>query len=156
MSIKPDHWIRKMALEHGMIEPFEEKLVRSGVISYGLSSFGYDIRVASEFRIFTASTGELTVVDPKALDELALVPYEGDVCIIPPNSFALARSVEYFRMPRNVMGLCLGKCVTGDTRVVDAETGAYRPIRDWTSAQRTVGLSGWQMKIADIDQWPRL
>ncbi len=109
MSIKPDHWIRKMALEQKMIEPFEEKLVRAGVISFGLSSFGYDIRVAPEFRIFTASTGQLTVVDPKYLDERALVPYEGEVCIIPPNSFALARSVEYFRMPRNVMGLCLGK-----------------------------------------------
>lgn len=109
MSIKPDHWIRKMALEQKMIEPFEEKLVRAGVISFGLSSFGYDIRVAPEFRIFTASTGQLTVVDPKYLDERALVPYEGEICIIPPNSFALARSVEYFRMPRNVMGLCLGK-----------------------------------------------
>jgi dCTP deaminase len=98
-----------MALETQMIEPFEEKLVRVGVISYGLSSFGYDIRVANEFRIFTASTGHLTVVDPKALDERALVPYEGDVCIIPPNSFALARSVEYFHMPRNVLGICLGK-----------------------------------------------
>ncbi|MFN8443780.1 MAG: dCTP deaminase [Caldilineaceae bacterium] len=109
MSIQPDRWIRKMALEHKMIEPFEEKLVRKGVISYGLSSFGYDIRVANEFRIFTASTGQLTVVDPKTLDERALVPYEGDVCFIPPNSFALARSLEYFRMPRNVIGLCLGK-----------------------------------------------
>lgn len=109
MSIKPDHWIRKMALDQNMINPFEEKQVRSGVISYGLSSFGYDIRVADEFRIFTASTGQLTVVDPKYLDERALVPYQGDVCIIPPNSFALARSVEYFRMPRNVLGLCLGK-----------------------------------------------
>ncbi len=89
MSIKPDHWIRKMALEQKMIEPFEEKLVRAGVISFGLSSFGYDIRVAPEFRIFTASTGQLTVVDPKYLDERALVPYEGEVCIIPPNSFAL-------------------------------------------------------------------
>ena len=79
MSIKPDHWIRKMALEQKMIEPFEEKLVRAGVISFGLSSFGYDIRVAPEFRIFTASTGQLTVVDPKYLDERALVPYEGEV-----------------------------------------------------------------------------
>lgn len=92
-----------------MIEPFTDRQVREGTISYGLSSFGYDIRVADEFRIFTASTGELTVVDPKALDERALVPYQGDICIIPPNSFALARTVEYFRMPRNVLGVVLGK-----------------------------------------------
>ncbi|RIK32925.1 MAG: dCTP deaminase [Chloroflexi bacterium] len=109
MSIKPDHWIRRMALEQRMIEPFTDRQVREGTISYGLSSFGYDIRVADEFRIFTASTGELTVVDPKALDERALVPYQGDICIIPPNSFALARTVEYFRMPRNVLGVVLGK-----------------------------------------------
>jgi dCTP deaminase len=109
MSIKPDHWIRRMALEHRMIEPFEDRQVRAGTISYGLSSFGYDIRVADEFRIFTPATGQLTVVDPKAIDERALVPYEGEVCIIPPNSFALARSMEYFRMPRNVLGVVLGK-----------------------------------------------
>lgn len=109
MSIKPDHWIRRMALEHGMIEPFVERQVREGVISYGLSSYGYDIRVADEFRIFTASTGQLSAVDPKHLDERALFPYQGDVCIIPPNSFALARTIEYFRIPRNVLTICLGK-----------------------------------------------
>lgn len=109
MSIKPDHWIRRMALEHGMIEPFVERQVRDGVISYGLSSFGYDIRVSDEYRIFTASTGQLSSVDPKALDERALFPYQGDVCIIPPNSFALARTIEYFRIPRNVLTICLGK-----------------------------------------------
>lgn len=109
MSIKPDHWIRRMALEHKMIDPFEERQVRDGVISYGLSSFGYDLRVADEFLIFTASTGQLTVVDPKTIDAQAMVRYQGDVCIIPPNSFALARSIEYFRMPRNVLGVCLGK-----------------------------------------------
>jgi dCTP deaminase len=109
MSIKPDHWIRRMAQEQQMIDPFEERLVREGVISYGLSSFGYDLRVADEFLIFTASTGQLTVVDPKAIDNKAMAPYRGDVCIIPPNSFALARSVEYFRMPRNILGICLGK-----------------------------------------------
>lgn len=109
MSIKADHWIRRIALEHKMIDPFEERLVREGVISYGLSSFGYDIRVADEFLIFTPSTGQLTVVDPKAIDEKAMARYQGEVCIIPPNSFALARSVEYFRMPRNVLGVCLGK-----------------------------------------------
>jgi dCTP deaminase len=109
MSIKPDHWIRRMALEHQMIDPFTDRQVREGTISYGLSSFGYDIRVADEFRIFTASTGQLTVVDPKAIDERALAPYQGEVCIIPPNSFALARSIEYFRVPRTVLCVCLGK-----------------------------------------------
>ena len=84
MTIKPDHWIRRKALEHGMIEPFVEGQVRQGVISYGLSSFGYDIRVAEEFRIFTPATGQLTVVDPKAIDERAMVPYQGEVCIVPP------------------------------------------------------------------------
>jgi dCTP deaminase len=98
-----------MALEHKMIEPFVDGQVRAGTISYGLSSFGYDIRVADEFRIFTPATGQLTVVDPKAIDERAMVPYRGDVCIIPPNSFALARTVEYFRVPRNVLTICLGK-----------------------------------------------
>lgn len=109
MSIKPDYWIRRMALEHRMIEPFVEGQISQGTISYGLSSFGYDIRVADEFRIFTAATGRLTVVDPKAIDESAMSPYRGDVCIIPPNSFALARTVEYFRIPRNVITICLGK-----------------------------------------------
>jgi dCTP deaminase len=109
MSIKPDHWIRRMALEHKMIEPFVDRQVRAGTISYGLSSFGYDIRVADEFRIFTPATGQLTVVDPKAIDERAMAPYQGEVCIIPPNSFALARTVEYFRIPRNVLCVCLGK-----------------------------------------------
>ena len=96
-----------------MIEPFEPKQVKEvngqRVISYGLSSFGYDMRVSNEFKIFSASTGQLTVIDPKAIDERAMVDYVGDFCIIPPNSFALARSVEYFRMPANVVGLCLGK-----------------------------------------------
>ncbi len=109
MTVKPDYWIRQMALEHKMIEPFVERQVSSGAISYGLSSFGYDIRVADEFRIFTSATGKLTVVDPKAIDESAMVPYQGDVCIIPPNSFALARTIEYFRIPRNVITICLGK-----------------------------------------------
>lgn len=109
MSIKPDHWIRRMALEHKMVEPFVDSQMRAGTISYGLSSFGYDIRVADEFRIFTPATGQLTVVDPKAIDERAMVHHRGDVCIIPPNSFALARTVEYFRIPRNVLTICLGK-----------------------------------------------
>ena len=92
-----------------MIEPFEDGQVRDGVISYGLSSFGYDIRVAKDFRIFTPATGQLTVIDPKAVDERALQSYTGEVCIIPPNSFALGRTIEYFRIPRNVLAICVGK-----------------------------------------------
>lgn len=107
MAIKSDRWIREMADEHGMIEPFEEGQVRDGVISYGLSSYGYDMRVADEFRIFHNALSP--VVDPKAFDERSFVEYSGSECIIPPNSFALARSVEYFRIPRDVMTLTVGK-----------------------------------------------
>jgi len=107
MSIKPDRWIRRMAREHGMIEPFEDAQVRAGTVSYGVSSYGYDMRVAREFRIFTNVNN--AIVDPKAFSERSFVPFEGDVCIVPPNSFALARSVEYFRIPRTVMTLCVGK-----------------------------------------------
>jgi dCTP deaminase len=107
MSIKSDRWIRRMANEQSMIEPFAEAQVREGGISYGVSSYGYDMRVGREFRIFT--NVHSPVVDPKNFDPLSLVDYEGDVCIIPPNSFALARSVEYFRIPRNVLTICVGK-----------------------------------------------
>lgn len=107
MGLKPDHWIRKMALEHKMIEPFEDKQVRNGVISYGVSSYGYDLRVASEFKIFTNVFG--AVVDPKQFDPKSMVDFVGEVCVVPPNSFALARSVEYFRIPRQVLTVCLGK-----------------------------------------------
>lgn len=137
MSIATDRRIREMVAQYNMIEPFEDRMIRNlsqnnshityrmvegtpigkfnyelddqPVISYGLSSFGYDIRVADEFRIFTPSTGFLTVIDPKSMDPRAMVEYKGDVCIIPPNSFALARSVEYFRVPRHVLCLALGK-----------------------------------------------
>jgi dCTP deaminase len=109
MSIKPDYWIRQMALEASMIEPFVDGQVRDGVISYGLSSYGYDIRVADEFRIFTPGLGDLTVVDPKHFDERSMVEFRGAVCVVPPNSFALARTVEFFRIPRNVLTICLGK-----------------------------------------------
>jgi dCTP deaminase len=107
MGLKPDHWIRKMALEHGMIEPYVGQQVRQGVISYGVSSYGYDIRVADEFKIFTNVFS--AIVDPKAFDPRSMVDFKGDVCVIPPNSFALARSIEYFRIPRNVLTVCLGK-----------------------------------------------
>jgi len=107
MSIKSDRWIQRMAREHGMIEPFAEAQVREGVISYGVSSYGYDMRVADEFKIFT--NVHSTVVDPKQFDARSFVEYQGDVCIVPPNSFALARSVEYFRIPRDVLTICVGK-----------------------------------------------
>ena len=111
MSICPDHWIRKMSLEHGMIEPFTDEQVRSNkqgsLISYGLSSYGYDLRVADEFKVFTNVFN--TVVDPKQFDDRSFVDMKTDVCIVPPNSFALARSVEYFRIPRNVLTICVGK-----------------------------------------------
>jgi dCTP deaminase len=107
MAIKSDHWIRRMALEHDMINPFSEKQVRQGVVSYGLSSYGYDLRVADEFKIFTNVNS--SIVDPKKFDEKSFVTINSDVCIVPPNSFALARSVEYFKIPRNVLTLCVGK-----------------------------------------------
>jgi len=107
MSIKSDRWIRRMATEHGMIEPYVDGQVRQAdaqgnkVISYGVSSYGYDMRVAPEFRIFTNVLS--AIVDPKNFDSRSFVEFEGDVCIVPPNCFALARSVEYFRIPRNVL-----------------------------------------------------
>ncbi|MBZ0297886.1 MAG: dCTP deaminase, partial [Anaerolineae bacterium] len=107
MGLKPDHWIREMSLTHGMIEPFEEKQVRQGVISYGVSSYGYDMRVADEFKIFT--NVHSAIVDPKAFSPASFVDFQGDICVVPPNSFALARSVEYFRIPRKVLTVTLGK-----------------------------------------------
>ena len=107
MSIKSDRWIRKMAQQHDMINPFTEKQVRTGVISYGLSSYGYDLRVSDEFKIFTNVNNAL--VDPKHFDEKSFVSIQSDVCIVPPNSFALARSVEYFKIPRDVLTICVGK-----------------------------------------------
>jgi len=111
MSIKSDKWIRRMAAEHAMIEPFEAGQVRGDgdrrLISYGTSSYGYDVRCADEFRVFTNINS--ATVDPKFFDEDSFVSVKGDVCVIPPNSFALARTVEYFRIPRNVLTICLGK-----------------------------------------------
>jgi len=107
MPIKSDKWIRRMATEHGMIEPFESGQVREGVISYGLSSYGYDIRVAPEFKVFTNVHN--VIVDPKSFDDRSFVDIHEMECIIPPNSFALARTEEYFRIPRDVLVVCLGK-----------------------------------------------
>src|ERR1700682_3396250 len=107
MSIKPDTWITRMAREHQMIEPFVDDHVRQGVISYGVSSYGYDVRVGDEFKVFTNVYN--TVVDPKNFDPKSFVDIQADVCVIPPNSFALARTIEYFRIPRDVLTICLGK-----------------------------------------------
>ncbi|MCE2489270.1 MAG: dCTP deaminase [Anaerolineae bacterium] len=107
MSLKPDHWIRRMALEQGMIEPFVDGQRRAGVISYGLSSYGYDMRVADEYKIFTNVRS--AIVDPKDFSDASFVDHQGDICVIPPNSFVLARSMEYFRIPRQVLTLCVGK-----------------------------------------------
>jgi dCTP deaminase len=107
LAIKADRWIKKMALEHGMIEPFEDRQVRAGVVSFGLSSYGYDIRVADEFKVFTNVNNAL--IDPKNFDPRSFVDIKSDTCIVPPNSFALARTVEYFRIPRDVLTVCLGK-----------------------------------------------
>ena len=151
MSIKSDNWIRRMAAG-GMIEPFAPEQVRSvdgrKIVSYGTSSYGYDVRCATEFKIFTNINS--TIVDPKAFDPQSFVDLTADVCIIPPNSFALARTVEYFRIPRSVLTICLGKCVTGDTRVVDAETGEYLPITEMRFGRKTLGLDGWQLKAAGV------
>jgi dCTP deaminase len=107
MGLMPDHWIRRMATERQMITPFVEKQTREGVISYGLSSYGYDARVAPEFKIFT--NVESAVVDPKAFSPASFVDRRAEVCVIPPNSFALAHTIEYFRIPRDVLVICLGK-----------------------------------------------
>jgi dCTP deaminase len=111
MSIKSDRWIEKMAKDHGMIEPFEAQQIRENasgrIISYGVSSYGYDVRCSNEFKIFTNINS--AIVDPKAFDSNSFVDVQSDVCIIPPNSFALARTIEYFRIPRNVLTICLGK-----------------------------------------------
>ena len=113
MSIQPDNWIRYMAQTYKMIEPFEDKQVRyindgkKKVVSYGVSSYGYDLRVSDEYKVFTNVLN--SIVDPKNFDDNSFVTIKGDVCVVPPNSFALARSVEYFRIPRDVLTICLGK-----------------------------------------------
>jgi len=107
MALLPDFRIREYALEKKMIEPFVDKQQRSGVISYGLSSYGYDIRVADEFKIFTNVNS--AVVDPKQFDKRSMVDFKGEICVIPPNSFVLAKTVEYFRIPRQVLTICVGK-----------------------------------------------
>lgn len=138
MSIKSDKWIRRMSEKHGMIEPFESNQVKKNtaggsIVSYGTSSYGYDVRCANEFKIFTNINS--TIVDPKAFDKGNFVSVESDVCIIPPNSFALARTVEYFRIPRETLVICLGKstyarCFRGDTRIAlaDGSTPTFKEL----------------------------
>ena len=107
MAIKSDKWIKKMSSEHDMILPFTDEQIKSGTISYGVSSYGYDIRVADEYKIFTNVNN--SIIDPKNFDANSFVDFKGDVCIVPPNSFALARSVEYFKIPRKILTICVGK-----------------------------------------------
>jgi dCTP deaminase len=107
LAILPDFRIREYALKEKMIEPFQDGQFRNGVISYGLSSYGYDIRVADEFKIFTNVNS--AIVDPKQFDPRSMVDFKGDICVIPPNSFALAKTVEYFRIPRSILTICVGK-----------------------------------------------
>jgi len=107
MAIKSDKWIKKMSSDNDMIAPFTDEQIKSGTISYGVSSYGYDIRVADEYKIFTNVNN--SIIDPKNFDANSFVDFKGDVCIVPPNSFALARSVEYFKIPRKILTICVGK-----------------------------------------------
>jgi len=107
LAVKPDKWIRTMALDKGMITPFSEKLVSEGVVSFGLSSYGYDIRLADEFKIFTNVNA--TIMDPKNIDQRNFIEFKGDSCVIPHNSYVLGRSLEYFKIPRNILAVCIGK-----------------------------------------------
>lgn len=140
-----DREIKEYMERFDMVRPFSPQLNSGGAISWGLSSMGYDIRVADEYKVFTNVWN--TVVDPKAFDARSFVDFKGPVCIIPPNSFALARTVEYFKIPRNVLTICCGKCLTGDARVVDAQTGDYLPLKDFVSQKRshTLSLDGWRL-----------
>jgi deoxycytidine triphosphate deaminase/intein/homing endonuclease len=138
-------------IEQGIkIEPFAANAGRPGVISFGVTSYGYDVRVGRKFKVFT--NARCAVVDPKNFDPNSFVDIEGDYCLIPPNSFALAETVEYLEIPRDVLGVCVGKCLTGDTRVVDAETGEYLPIRDFVAErrQKTLALDGLRLEEASV------
>ena len=154
MSIKSDRWIRKMAAEQGMIEPFSAQQVRVAdghkIVSYGTSSYGYDVRCAEDFKIFTNINS--TIVDPKAFDEKSFVDFKGPVCIIPPNSFALASTVEYFRIPRSVLTVCLGKstyarCFSGDTRV--ALVDGTSPTLEEMARRHEAGEIFWGYSIKE-------
>jgi deoxycytidine triphosphate deaminase len=152
VSIKADRWIRRMAAEQRMIDPFSPEQVRVAdghkIISYGTSSYGYDVRCADEFKIFTNINS--TIVDPKSFDEKSFVDFKGPVCIIPPNSFALASTLEYFRIPRSVLTLCLGKstyarCFSGDTRV--ALVDGTSPTLEEMATRHASGETFWGYSI---------
>jgi dCTP deaminase len=152
VSVKSDRWIRRMAQEHGMIEPFEPRQVKQidgrPIVSYGTSSYGYDVRCSDEFKLFTDINS--TIVDPKSFDPKSFVDVKGAHCIIPPNSFALARTVEYFRIPRNVLVACLGKstyarCFRGDTRVALADGSA--PTLEEMARRAESGALFWGYSI---------
>lgn len=154
MSIKSDRWIRRMAAEHRMIEPFASQQVRTHegqkIVSYGTSSYGYDVRCTDDFKIFTNINS--TIVDPKKFDEKSFVDFKGPVCIIPPNSFALASTVEYFRIPRNVLVACLGKstyarCFRGDTRV--ALVDGTSPTLEEMATRHEAGEISWGYSIGE-------
>ena len=135
MGIKSDRWIRRMALEARMIEPFEENQVSKGVISFGLSSYGYDLRVADEFKVFNNKAAGM--IDPKKMDPDAFYDFKGEVCVIPPNSFVLARSLEYFRIPRQVMTVCFGKSTYARCGII-ANVTPFEP--EW-EGYVTMGIS---------------
>ena len=135
MSVMSDRWIRRMATEHAMIEPFVETQKRDGVISFGLSSYGYDARVADEFKVFT--NVDSAIVDPKSFNPSSFVDRTGPVCIIPPNSFALARTVEYFRIPRDVLVICLGKSTYARCGIIVNVT----PLEPEWAGQVTIEIS---------------
>src|ERR1700704_3706947 len=154
MSIKSDRWIRRMAAAHGMIDPFAAEQVRvvdgHKIVSYGTSSYGYDVRSTDEFKIFTNINS--TIVDPKSFDEKSFVDFKGPVCIIPPNSFALASTVEFFRIPRNVLVACLGKstyarCFRGDTRVALVDGTA--PTLEEMAGRHDSGELFWGYSIGE-------
>jgi len=134
MSIQSDRWIKEQAINHRTIEPFSEKQVREGVISYGLSSYCYDLRVSDEFKIFTNVNS--VIIDPKAFDERSFVSVQADSAIVPPNSFALACSIEYFRIPRDVLTICVGKStyarcgITSERDAIRAGVGGIRNARN--------------------------
>jgi deoxycytidine triphosphate deaminase len=146
MGILPDWMIERDV----KIVPFAPQQHRPGIISYGVTSYGYDVRVDRKFKVFTNVWG--STVDPKNFDPKSFVDVDADFCIIPPNSFALAETVEYFEIPRDILAVCLGKCLTGDTRVVDADTGDYMPIREFVARKRarTVSWNGLAVETAAV------
>src|SRR5438067_7422090 len=147
MGVLPDWQIQRDI----KIEPFADGSSRPGTISFGVTSYGYDVRVGRRFKVFT--NARCAIVDPKNFDPASFVDIEGDTCLIPPNSFALAETVEYLEVPRDVIGVCMGKCLTGDTRVVDADTGDYVELRDFVARRggRTVSLGDdWKAAPAAV------